>query len=104
LDKNDAISVAATVKKLQMERDTEVLFYKLQGLISDEYPDLKKDEFVLAYMSSDQEELLKMFGNGVICVDGTLGTNASGFEITTVIIITIDDWHQGFSNVFFFHS
>jgi hypothetical protein len=43
-----------------------------------------------------------MFGSGVACIDGTHGTNAYGFEMTT--IITIDYQHQGFPNLFFFHS
>jgi hypothetical protein len=102
LDENDALSVAATVKKLQMEGDNGVFFYQPQGLTLVEYPELKQDDFVLAYMSLAQEELLRMFGSSIICIDGTHGTNAYGFEMTT--LITIDDQHQGFPTVFFFHS
>jgi len=102
LDPNDAISVDAMVKKIELNKDYGVLIYKAQGIVSEDYPGVPANEFLLAYMSETQENMLKTYGGNIICVDGTHGMNGYGIEMSTLMVI--DDEFQGFPVLFFYHT
>ena len=102
LDSDDARSVDMLVKKLNNDGDTGVFLYKPVGQLSKEHPEFSESEFVLGYMNEGQEVLLKTLGNNIICIDGTHGTNAYGFELSTVLVL--DENHQGFPVMFVYHS
>jgi hypothetical protein len=42
--------------------------------------------------------MLRTYGTEIICIDGTHGTNAYGFELSTIVVL--DDQHQGFPVLF----
>jgi len=102
LDENDARSLHLTIQQLRNEGDEGVFLYKPSGVISDEYPGVSKDDFLMAYMSKSQEHMLSTYGSDIICMDGTHGTNAYGIELSSLVVL--DDQHQGFPVLFFYHN
>ncbi|XP_050499982.1 uncharacterized protein LOC126880257 isoform X1 [Diabrotica virgifera virgifera] len=93
---NDAISVEAWVNELRLNNC--VSFYKRQDSLSEEYPELKKEDFALIIMTDGQKELLAKFGNDCICIDGTHGLNGYGFELHTLLVL--DDIREGYPCAF----
>jgi hypothetical protein len=89
---NDKISVDMWVKKVSGP-DSPVIYYKSQGEISKDGP-LENDDFLLVLMNSAQGEIFKKFGNNIVCMDSTHGTNAYNFLLSTILII--DDKSEGF--------
>ncbi|ENN79700.1 hypothetical protein YQE_03858, partial [Dendroctonus ponderosae] len=96
--KNDAISVEGWVQQEQKYPVSSVLYYKTQGRIDLDIPNLNSDDFVLIIMNEAQAEILKKFGSKTLCIDGTHGLNQYGFELITLLVL--DDLNQGFSCVF----
>lgn len=94
---NDAISVEAWVN--EMQSNNCVLFYKSQDSVIEDYPELKKEDFLLMIMTDGQKELLENFGNDCVCIDGTHGLNGYGFELHTLLIL--DDIREGYPCAFF---
>uniref|UniRef100_A0A6P7GY30 Uncharacterized protein LOC114348268 n=1 Tax=Diabrotica virgifera virgifera TaxID=50390 RepID=A0A6P7GY30_DIAVI len=97
---NDAISVDAWVNELKVSGS--ILFYKPQGRLSNEYPQLKQEDFVLMIMTEGQKELLLRFGDDCICMDGTHGLNGYGFELHTILVL--DDLREGYPSAFLISS
>uniref|UniRef100_A0A6P7GVN3 Uncharacterized protein LOC114341342 n=1 Tax=Diabrotica virgifera virgifera TaxID=50390 RepID=A0A6P7GVN3_DIAVI len=97
---NDAISVDAWVNELKVSGS--ILFYKPQGCLSNEYPQLKQEDFVLMIMTEGQKELLLRFGDDCICMDGTHGLNGYGFELHTILVL--DDLREGYPSAFLISS
>lgn len=94
---NDAISVDAFVNQMRNE-GSSILFYKPQGTVLENHPNLKKDDFVLMLMKKAQEELLIKYGLDCVCSDGTHGLNNYNFELNTLLIL--DDIREGFPVAF----
>lgn len=84
------------------EHKDEVLFYKPQGEVSDEYDFFKREDFCLIFMTSGQHSMLKQHGNDIICIDGTHGLNNYGFILYTLMVI--DELRQGFPVAFMFSN
>lgn len=59
--KNDSTSVHSWVQEQQSTGST-VIFYKPQGSLSEEFPLLKEEDFVLIIMTDAQQQMLKQFG------------------------------------------
>ncbi|GFT59956.1 uncharacterized protein TNCV_54281 [Trichonephila clavipes] len=89
---NDAISVDMWVKKVSGP-DSPTMYYKPQGESSEDIP-LEKDDFLLVLMNSAQSEILQKFGNNIVCMDSTHGTNGYNFLLSTILVI--DDKCEGF--------
>ena len=76
--------------------DSPVLLYKPQGT---EYTEvgicngLREDDFLLVLQTPLQMEMLRSFGNNIICVDATHGTNEYDFMLVSMIVI--DDYGEG---------
>lgn len=98
-DQEDATSVHLWVEEMRSEEESCVLYYKPQGIADPKYKNLKDEDFMLLIMNQAQGDILKKFGQEVICLDSTHGTNKYNFELTT--ILTIDDLHQGVPCAFF---
>lgn len=98
-DSDDGLSVDIWVKQLEQSDDC-ILLYKPQGVILQDVPDLKSEDFVLIIMNEVQKEMLKKYGSDCICVDGTHGMNSYQFELFTLMVI--DDIREGFPCAFFF--
>nr|XP_015918035.2 uncharacterized protein LOC107447601 [Parasteatoda tepidariorum] len=60
------------------------------------------EDFTLIIMTEAQIELLNKFGTDCVCLDGTHGLNAYGFELITLLVI--DDLRQGFPCAFMVSS
>uniref|UniRef100_A0A6P7GNR7 Uncharacterized protein LOC114344641 n=1 Tax=Diabrotica virgifera virgifera TaxID=50390 RepID=A0A6P7GNR7_DIAVI len=90
---NDAISVESWINEMKQKQNC-ILFYKPQGAILDEEPQLKANDFVLIIMTPAQKEFLLKFGSDVICMDGTHGLNSYNFELTTLLVL--DNLREGF--------
>jgi hypothetical protein len=69
-----------------LENDSPILLFKDQGL-PDESGHLKHEDFQLVIMTPFQKLMLNDFGNNIICVDTTHGTNAYDFNLTTLLIV-----------------
>ena len=79
-----------------------VVFYKSQGSISNEFPQLKEDNFVLIIMNNTQCKMLKKYGEKCVSMDSTHELNPYGFELTTLPVL--DDLNQGFPCTFMFSN
>lgn len=100
--KNDVISVDLWVSEL-MENNESVLTYKKQG---DDVPSIPeesneettkifdKNDFIFIFMNESQLNMLKSFGQNIVCVDSTHGLNGYDFELTSLLIV--DDFGEGF--------
>ncbi|GFX27998.1 MULE domain-containing protein [Trichonephila clavipes] len=73
--------------------DSPAIYYKPQGESSEDIP-LEKDDFLLVLMNSAQSEILQKFGNNIVCMDSTHGTNGYNFLFSTISVI--DDKCEGF--------
>ncbi|VEN51584.1 unnamed protein product, partial [Callosobruchus maculatus] len=93
---NDAISVEAWIKEVELTGT--VLYYKPQDIQSEEHKALKSEDFVLIIMNKGQTEMIEKYGNDCICIDGTHGLNAYGFELITLLVL--DDIREGFPCAF----
>jgi hypothetical protein len=91
--RHDVISVNAWIHEMQEKGDT-ILFYKPQGNVTNEWPTLKENDFVLIIMTDAQCEILKKYGSDCLCIDGTHGTNNYDFELTSLLVV--DDMREGF--------
>ena len=90
---DDATSVSLTVAKLQQESFNPVLIFKPQGVILPEYATLSESSFVLAIQTEFQMHLFQRYGEKILCIDSTHGTNAYRFKLITCMVQ--DDFGQG---------
>ncbi|XP_046666128.1 uncharacterized protein LOC124357989 isoform X1 [Homalodisca vitripennis] len=98
----DPVGVECWYRQLKDSKDTACMFYKPQGEILNDYPELKKDDFVLIYMSENQKVLLDKYKKDTICIDGTHGTNKLNFQLYTILILDISQ--EGFPIAFMFSN
>ena len=71
---NDYLSIAAWVEEMKQMEFNPVVTFKQQGTAIDE-EGVRQDDFLLAVQTKFQLEMMKTFGNNVICVDAAHGTN-----------------------------
>ncbi|XP_067135125.1 uncharacterized protein [Centruroides vittatus] len=88
----DKISVQLWVDKMKSLEQSPVLYFKQQGEV-DAQQKLGNEDFILIIMLPIQQELLKMLGQQMICVDSTHGTTAYDFYLST--ILTVDEFGSG---------
>lgn len=65
-----------------------VLVFKNQGdEQGDECENIGKADFLLAFQTEYQRDVMLQYGSNVICMDDTHGTNAYDFSLITVLVI-----------------
>lgn len=86
---NDATSVGMWVQEVGEDSDSNlVLLYKEQGApCPDDLDNLARDDFALGIMTPVQRDMLRAFGNNVVCMDATHGTNAYDFVLVAVLVV-----------------
>jgi hypothetical protein len=89
---NDHTSVSAWVHEMQSMEFDPVIVFKQQGVASEE-PNILESDFLLGLQTQFQLDMMKAFGNNVICLDATHGTNLYDFLLVTVMVI--DDFGEG---------
>ena len=82
---NDHASVCVWVKELQSKAYDPILVFKPQG--SDGHARIGKEDFLLAFQTKFQSDVLKEYGNSVVCMDATHGTNMYDFQLITLLVI-----------------
>lgn len=99
---NDFISVKLWVEKVQsLSEKNPVLFYKEQGQNIIEYSADKTQEdcnVMLVIANDFQLSMLEKFGNDIVCIDSTHGTNMYDFHLTTLLIV--DEFGNGVPTAF----
>ena len=85
---SDPISLDIWVKQLQDSSDiyNAVLYYKQQGE-EDPTDRLQQDDILVCIQTEFQLDMLQKFGNNVICMDATHGTNQYNFILITVLVL-----------------
>lgn len=95
---NDALSVDAFVNKIHCHADC-ILFFKPQGVVMEDTPDLVDEDFALMLMNTAQAEILSKYGADCVCIDGTHGlNNYNNFELNTLLVL--DELGEGFPCAF----
>ena len=84
--KDDATSVQLAVAELQQESYNPVLAFKMQGCVSNKYPSLPEDTFLLIIQTRFQKGLYQLYAKSVLCIDSTHGTNAYRFKLITCMV------------------
>lgn len=90
---NDAVSTDLIVNELGQEEYNPVLAYKPQGVLCVQYPNLKKEGFILVIQTKFQKEQYEKYAPTILCLDSTHNTNAYGFKLSTLMVA--DDHHEG---------
>lgn len=91
---DDATSVMLWVNEMNsMKNPSPVLIFKQQGKM-DVSSSLQLNDFVLVIQTLLQGKMLTTFGQNIICIDSTHGTNGYDFSLTTVIIV--DEFGEGY--------
>jgi len=90
----DAISVDMFVQECATAENNPILFYKAQGIEHKENNLLATEDFCIIIMNGSQQHMLSKFGNTIVAIDSTHGTNCYDFELTTLLVI--DEWGEGF--------
>lgn len=101
---DDSTSVRLIVN--EMEEAGEVLYFKKQGKIDPNNPEIPESEFVLGFMKEGQD---KFFSNQIsteklqVCMDSTHGISQyTGYQLTT--LMTITNLNHGFPVAFLISS
>lgn len=92
---DDTKSVNILIDKLQSKENNPILMYKPYGL---EEPVIGTNNFFLVFMNFAQEEMLNKYGNDILMIDSTHGTNPYKIQLTTLMVV--DDNHEGFPVAF----
>ena len=92
---NDLTSVCAWVEELKSLPYNPILTFKLQGENSFQgiTGSLTQDTFLLAFQTEYQRNALQSFGNKLVCMDSTHGTNV--YDFLLILIIVFDDHGEG---------
>ena len=83
---SDPLSVAKVVSDLREEPYDPVLLFKPQGEHDPKLPKIPADGFILGIQTQFQKELYAKYGNNILCIDATHGTNAYQFMLITCIV------------------
>jgi len=88
---NDFISVKLWVEKVQgLNERNPVLYYKERGQEKNEHSANKVQEdsnIMLVIANEFQLSMLEKFGNEIVCIDSTHGTNMYDFNLTTLLVV-----------------
>lgn len=92
---NDLTSVCAWVEELKSLPYNPILNFKLQGDSSFQgiTGSLTCDTFLLSIQTEYQCNALRYFGNKIICMDSTHGTNVYDFLLVSILVV--DDHGEG---------
>ncbi|SMN02430.1 hypothetical protein SPONN_1054 [uncultured Candidatus Thioglobus sp.] len=82
----DQASVCAWVEELRGMTYDPILLFKPQGSILKGVA-VGKDDFLLAFQTELQHDLLLLYGNNIVCMDATHGTNMYDFYLITVLVV-----------------
>ena len=92
--KNDATSVDVWVQDMVKCDTNPVLLYKPQDQdTTQDCPSLGRNDFILVLQTPLQRDLLNTFGNNIVCMDDTHGTNSYDFSLITVLVV--DEFGEG---------
>ena len=80
------------------EMDHNPILHFKQQSEEDKTKYFEDDDFFLAIMTKAQKSILERFGNDIICVDSTHGTNSSDFFLITLLVV--DEFRCGFPVAF----
>lgn len=102
---DDSTSVRLIVK--EMQDANEVMYFKDQGDVDSDNPEIPSKEFVLGFMKGGQELIfstqMKSCDKIQVCMDSThCISQYSGFQLTTLMILT--DLNKGFPVAFLISS
>jgi len=97
--RDDTLSVKLWVDQIMNQDLDSIIWNKNIGV---EDGDLGKSDFCLAFATSFQREQLKLYGGDKICMDGTHGLNAYGFQLYTLMVL--DGQGNGVLAVFCFSN
>lgn len=92
---DDSTSVDLWVEYMKLKYGTisPVLFYKKYGDNCEQYNCLHPDDFMIVIATEFQLEMLQLFGNKKICIDGTHGLNSYRYQLFSVLVV--DDYSNG---------
>lgn len=93
IHKDDATSVKLFVTECLKNDFNPVKFFKPQGETCREF-NLEEKDFCIILITESQLNILKMFGNNIVSIDGTHGLNSYDFDMVTLMVI--DDFGEGF--------
>lgn len=96
LHESDPISIDLFVEEQKETGEVIICSYKQQGKVDDAFPGMAKDDFLFAFMTAHQKELinkLESWDHVVICMDATHGLNDYGFQLISVL--TKDGFGEG---------
>lgn len=93
----EPVSVESFVKGLAQSENIMLIIVKAVGVSSDLYPNLKGEDFLLIYMSKNQNRFLMKHGKGTVCMDYTTGKN---FHLFTLSVL--NDNEEGIPVAFMF--
>lgn len=96
---NDVVSVETWVKKVQSvgEDFNPIIYYKAQGEVVNDSR-LNDEDILLIISTPFQKEMLKKFGNDIVCTDSTHGMNQYDFHLTTLVVV--DEYGSGVPGAF----
>lgn len=92
---NDALSVDLWVTEMEKSTNNPILLYKPYAV---ESAAAETNDFILVFMNDAQENILKLYGEEIISVDSTHGTNKYNIQLTS-IVVRDDNW-EGFPVAF----
>ncbi|XP_044746710.1 uncharacterized protein LOC123308201 [Coccinella septempunctata] len=93
-DTDDMTATALKVGEMNSQEENTVFLFKQIG---ENYPELRNEDFALAFMNKIMEKKLRKYSK-IICIDGTHGTNIRNWELTTVLVK--DENNMGFPVAF----
>lgn len=92
--RDDATSVHFWVQEMENSETNPVLLYKPQDHDSlADCPSLNREDFMLVLQTPLQRDLMGTFGNNIVCMDDTHGTNSYDFSLITVLVV--DEFGEG---------
>ena len=83
LHKDDLSSVQLLAEKMSKNKSDAILLKR----IGEELNGFCNDQFILIIITEAQQYMLKSFGNNIICIDSTHGTNPYNIQLTTIMVI-----------------
>ncbi|XP_062596991.1 uncharacterized protein LOC134258447 isoform X1 [Saccostrea cucullata] len=97
---NDAISTYLKVEMLKREKFNPILIFKQQDIDNNPSvtPGLRKEDFMLAFMTKQQLEIYQKFANRILCMDSTHKTNSYSFKLITLLVP--DQFRKGYPVAF----
>ncbi|XP_074604017.1 uncharacterized protein LOC141857426 [Brevipalpus obovatus] len=92
-DQNDLVSVESHIEQMKSMNVNPIIIYEAEDA---------ENQFILGICNEGQRFVLEKFGNDVIAMDSTHGTNDYNFQLTTIMVV--DENRTGFSVAFLYSS